>query len=92
MKTVGTLHGSKAKIGKTRRYRQHRQQHHALPALALQMFIFLCPALSLHCRNTDHHLWQQQHGVRKQVDGKTLQNHVVGAKDIQQHHIKGAVD
>lgn len=41
MKTVGTLHGGKAKIGKTRRYRQHRQQHHALPALALQMFIFL---------------------------------------------------
>ena len=92
MKTVGTLHGGKAKIGKTRRYRQHRQQDHPFPPLALQTLAFLFLAFPLYCRNTDHHLWQQQHGVRKQVDGKTLQNHMVGAKDIQQHHIKGAVD
>ena len=92
MKTAGTLHGGKAKIGKTRRHCQRCQQDHALPPLALQTLAFLFLAFPLYCRNSDHHLWQQQHGVRKLVDGKTLQNHVVDAKDIQQHHIKGAVD
>ena len=75
VEAVRSLLRGKHEVGKPEQHHQHRSDDRTL-----------APAI-LRCK-ADHQLWQQQHRIQEQIDGKPLQNHVVGAEPIQQKNIK----